>query len=75
MYVLTALSPTRTLTAPFPISRGGMIAPLLGGALLVVDRSFPVYTSVVIFALAGGCTLLLKETEGATKSEERVFVH
>ncbi|KAJ8469013.1 hypothetical protein ONZ45_g17037 [Pleurotus djamor] len=40
---------------------GGMIAPMLGGVLLMVDRSVPVYTSVVVFVLAGCCVLLLKE--------------
>ncbi|KAF8953239.1 major facilitator superfamily domain-containing protein [Flammula alnicola] len=43
---------------------GGMIAPMLGGFLLMMDRSIPVYTSVVIFAIAGICVLLLKEEEG-----------
>jgi len=43
---------------------GGMIAPMLGGFLLTKDRSIPVYTSVVIFAIAGFCVLLLKETAG-----------
>ncbi|KAF9543339.1 MFS general substrate transporter [Agrocybe pediades] len=43
---------------------GGMIAPMLGGVLLMMDRSIPVYTSVVIFAIAGFCVLLLKEGEG-----------
>ncbi|KAF9481138.1 MFS general substrate transporter [Pholiota conissans] len=43
---------------------GGMIAPLLGGFLLMMDRTVPVYTSVVIFAIAGFCVLLLKEGEG-----------
>ena len=38
-----------------------MTAPLIGGALLVIDRSVPVYTSVGVFALAGICVLLLKE--------------
>jgi len=41
-----------------------MIAPILGGILLVMDRSIPVYTSVVIFAIAGFCVLLLKEEAG-----------
>jgi len=45
-------------------NRGGMIAPILGGILLVMDRSIPVYTSVVIFAIAGFCVLLLKEEAG-----------
>ncbi|CAA7262874.1 unnamed protein product [Cyclocybe aegerita] len=56
---------------------GGMIAPLLGGVLLMMDRSFPVYTSVVIFAIAGICVLFLKEGEGdrGIKSGGRVIVH
>jgi hypothetical protein len=45
-----------------------MIAPLVGGFLLAVDRALPVYTSVVIFVLAGICTLLIQEEEGKGKS-------
>ena len=41
-----------------------MIAPILGGILLMMNRSIPVYTSVVIFAIAGFCVLLLKEEAG-----------
>ena len=41
-----------------------MIAPILGGMLLVIDNSFPVYASVVIFLIAGFCVLLLREKEG-----------
>ena len=41
-----------------------MIAPILGGLLLMMNRSIPVYTSVVIFAIAGFCVLLLKEEAG-----------
>ena len=40
-----------------------MIAPILGGILLMMDRSIPVYTSVVTFTIAGFCVLLLKEEE------------
>ncbi|KAJ7043097.1 MFS general substrate transporter [Mycena alexandri] len=43
---------------------GGMIAPILGGALLIVSRAAPVYTSMVAFVLAAGCVLLLSEDEG-----------
>jgi len=43
---------------------GGMIAPILGGILLMMNQSIPVYTSVVIFAIAGFCVLLLKEEAG-----------
>ncbi|KIJ64572.1 hypothetical protein HYDPIDRAFT_90001 [Hydnomerulius pinastri MD-312] len=52
---------------------GGMIAPLLGGALLVIDRSFPVYTSVVVYIITGVFVLLLQETAG--QGGERSFVH
>jgi hypothetical protein len=41
-----------------------MIAPLLGGTLLMISRAVPVYTSVVVFSLAGVCVLLLREGEG-----------
>ncbi|KAK0203016.1 MFS general substrate transporter [Desarmillaria ectypa] len=56
---------------------GGMIAPLIGGMLLMIDRTVPVYTSVVVFVIAGVCVLFLKEREGhsMTKSSERVVVH
>ncbi|KAJ6583947.1 MFS general substrate transporter [Mycena vulgaris] len=43
---------------------GGMIAPMLGGALLLFSRAAPVYTSMVAFVLAAGCVLLLSEDEG-----------
>lgn len=45
-----------------------MIAPMLGGVLLMIDRSVPVYTSVVTFVLAGCCVLFLKgdSPEGAS---------
>jgi len=42
-----------------------MVAPMLGGVLLMMNRSIPVYTSVVIFAIAGFCVLLLKEQSGS----------
>jgi len=53
---------------------GGMIAPLLGGLLLTIDVSFPVYVSIVTFVIAGICVLFLKEAE-KQKGEERVVVH
>ncbi|KAH9959805.1 major facilitator superfamily domain-containing protein [Russula dissimulans] len=40
---------------------GGMIAPIAGGALLMIDPSFPVYASIVVFILSGVCVLLIKE--------------
>ncbi|KJA23266.1 hypothetical protein HYPSUDRAFT_137939 [Hypholoma sublateritium FD-334 SS-4] len=58
---------------------GGMIAPFLGGFLLMMDRTMPVYTSVVIFAIAGFCVLLLKEDAGDSMRDrtkpDRAFVH
>ena len=64
---------------PFPLSdtllySGGMIAPILGGILLMIDRSVPVYTSVVIFAFAGFCVLLLQE-KPREAGKERVIAH
>jgi hypothetical protein len=47
-----------------------MVAPILGGLLLMIHRSVPVYTSVVVFVMAGICVLLLKEN-GATVGMER----
>lgn len=53
-----------------------MIAPLLGGSLLTINRSIPVYTSVVVFCIAGVCVLLLKEDAGdGGRGRERVVLH
>lgn len=41
-----------------------MIAPILGGVLLMMDRAFPVYMSIVAFVGAGLAVLMLKEDEG-----------
>lgn len=38
---------------------GGMIAPMLGGTLLAMDRTFPVYASAFVFVIAGVCVLLV----------------
>jgi hypothetical protein len=46
-----------------------MIAPIIGGGLLVIDRSFPVYFAVGTFAMAGVFALLLKEDERAGDKE------
>ncbi|KAH9480727.1 putative MFS-type transporter PB1E7.08c [Psilocybe cubensis] len=56
---------------------GGMIAPMLGGILLMMDRSVPVYTSVVIFAIAGFSVLLLREGEGDSSRGKsgRALIH
>ena len=53
-----------------------MIAPMLGGQLLTVDVSFPVYASVVTFVVAGICVLFLKEAEKQEGEEhQRVVLH
>ena len=58
------------------IIRGGMIAPIAGGALLMIDSSFPVYASIVVFTLSGFCVLLLKETPSAGASKSgRAIIH
>jgi hypothetical protein len=53
-----------------------MIAPILGGILLMMDRSIPVYTSVVVFAIAGFSVLFLKEEAGESgRVRGRVVMH
>lgn len=63
--------------AHHPEYSGGMIAPMLGGVLLMINRSVPVYTSVAVFAVAGIAVLLLREGAGDGKRTkgERVVVH
>lgn len=53
-----------------------MIAPIAGGALLMIDSSFPVYASIVVFTLSGCCVLLLKENPSAGVSKSgRATIH
>lgn len=54
-----------------------MIAPLIGGALLMMDRSVPVYASILTFAIAGFCVLMLREGEGDSgrSKGEPIIVH
>ncbi|KAF5376819.1 hypothetical protein D9757_008908 [Collybiopsis confluens] len=55
---------------------GGMIAPILGGVLLLVDRAIPVFTSVAVFCFAGLCVLLLKENAGdGARRKRRNVIH
>ncbi|KAJ7143606.1 MFS general substrate transporter [Mycena crocata] len=58
---------------------GGIIAPMLGGALLLFSRAAPVYASMVVFVLAAACVLLLREDEGEGGRSQgrrvRVVVH
>ncbi len=49
-----------------------MIAPIVGGALLMINPSFPVYASIVVFLLSGICVLLIKENDsGASEDKDR----
>ena len=49
-----------------------MIAPIVGGALLMIDPSFPVYASILVFLLSGICVLLIKEGDsGASEDKDR----
>ncbi|KAG8214375.1 MFS general substrate transporter [Butyriboletus roseoflavus] len=59
------------------LSRGGMIAPLMGGALLIIDRSFPVYASVVVYLIAVLFVVFLHETagQGGEGNGERALMH
>ncbi|KAJ7069406.1 MFS general substrate transporter [Mycena amicta] len=50
---------------------GGIIAPLLGGLLLLFSRAAPVYASMVVFVLAAACVLFLKEDEGVSRRGSR----
>ncbi|KAL1729666.1 major facilitator superfamily domain-containing protein [Schizophyllum commune] len=43
---------------------GGMISPVLGGVLLMISKSLPLYVSATMFTVAGFCILLLREDEG-----------
>ena len=53
-----------------------MIAPVLGGQLLAVDVSFPVYMSAVTYVIAGICVLFLKEEERREgEGNQRVALH
>jgi len=46
-----------------------MIAPIVGGALLMIDPSFPVYASVAVFLLSGICVLLIEEANTGANEE------
>jgi hypothetical protein len=61
---------TRELTSLYN-NRGGMIAPVLGGALLMASRSLPVYTSVVVFIIAVLCTLMLRIEEDKVSAKDK----
>ena len=59
MVISCALKATLTTNG-----RGGMISPVLGGVLLMISKSLPLYVSATMFTIAGFCILLLREDEG-----------
>ncbi|TRM63911.1 major facilitator superfamily domain-containing protein [Schizophyllum amplum] len=57
---------------------GGMVSPVLGGILLMISKSLPLYVSATMFTVAGFCILLLREDEGEggrTKGKRAVIAH
>ena len=52
-----------------------MIAPILGGMLLVVSRAVPVYTSVIVYVLSGVGVLMLKEGAGRMNKGQHGLAH
>lgn len=54
-----------------------MIAPIMGGILLFINRAFPVYVSVGVYLVTALCVVLLHETAGQSGNGngERVIVH
>lgn len=43
---------------------------MVGGALLMIDPSFPVYASIVGFLLSGICVLLIKEANSSASDDK-----
>ncbi len=41
----------------------------MGGALLMIDPSFPVYASIAVFVLSGICVMLIKEVNTGASEE------
>lgn len=52
-----------------------MIAPIVGGILLVISRSIPVYTSIVVYLLSTIAILMLKEGVGRPSNGEGGLMH
>ena len=48
-----------------------MIAPIVGGALLMIDPSFPVYASIAVFVLSSICVLLIEEVDNSVSDEDK----
>jgi hypothetical protein len=48
-----------------------MIAPMMGGTLIMIDPSYPVYASSVIFTLSGICVILIEEPKGSGEDKGR----
>jgi hypothetical protein len=54
-----------------------MIAPMMGGTLIMIDPSYPVYASTVIFTLSGICVMLIEEPpkgSGEDKGRRRAAI-
>ncbi|KAG9014265.1 hypothetical protein FRB94_013575 [Tulasnella sp. JGI-2019a] len=50
---------------------GGMVAPLLGGQLMGIDRKLPVYAATVIFVVAGVAVLALPSEKAPSSGDSR----
>jgi len=50
---------------------GGMIAPLLGGQLMGIDRKLPVYVATIIFVVAGIAVLALPSERAPSSGNSR----
>ena len=49
-----------------------MIAPIVGGALLMIDPSFPVYASIAVFVLSSICVLLIEKVDNSTSDDKEI---
>jgi hypothetical protein len=52
-----------------------MIAPLIGGVLLGINRAVPVYTAVAIFLAAGISVLMIEEKESTESRDGPTLMH
>ena len=50
---------SHVILADHQVYRSGMIGPLLGGTLLGIDVSFPVYASAIAFLAGAACAIAL----------------
>jgi hypothetical protein len=53
-----------------------MVAPIIGGSLLMINSSFPVYASILVFAFSALCVLLIREDAGAEgRKGAKTYMH